>query len=121
MITLTQEVFNSRFGNLNAAKQEGCKWIVSNTSKLPALIDFNAEWCSPCKTMHPVLEKLVKSPDQIQVVWRIPYFTDAMIQSASVTAVIKTAPVETVSYWALKHAGEKPDFHLRGSFIHRFF
>ncbi|HVK61552.1 MAG TPA: DOMON-like domain-containing protein [Bdellovibrionales bacterium] len=34
---------------------------------------------------------------------------------ASATAVIETAANE-IQYWAVKHAGEKPDFHLRSSF-----
>lgn len=34
----------------------------------------------------------------------------------SVTTVLKNKNGE-VSYWALKHAGDKPDFHLRDSFI----
>jgi len=37
---------------------------------------------------------------------------------ASMTAVLKHER-GTYSYWALKHAGEKPDFHRRESFILR--
>lgn len=55
----------------------------------------------------------------LRLAWHIPFFTDEPMEYAGITAVLLSRDVpEVASYWALAHVGERPDFHLPGSFIY---
>jgi hypothetical protein len=70
-------------------------------------------------SIHPVLVRWEREDHRLICEWNIPRFTEEFLDGAGITSVIRTA--DTVSYWAIRHAGEKPDFHLKRSFIHRLF
>ena len=55
MENLTLDSFKEKIMDFEAYK-EGWKF----QGNLPAIIDFYADWCGPCKTMSPILEDLSK-------------------------------------------------------------
>ena len=37
-------------------------------SSLPVLIDFNADWCGPCRMLRPTLDDIASNNDNIKIV-----------------------------------------------------
>jgi thioredoxin len=58
MEKLTLETFKEKIMNYEINKNE---WKFEG--KLPAIIDFYADWCGPCKMISPILDSLSKEYD----------------------------------------------------------
>ena len=51
---------------IEANKDNFEKEVLKSEKKV--LVDFNAEWCGPCKMLKPVIEEFAESQDEIKVV-----------------------------------------------------
>jgi len=64
-IKLTTEDFKNKVFNYETEKE----WNYKGT--LPAIIDFYADWCGPCKMVAPVLEELGREYEGKIVIYKV--------------------------------------------------
>lgn len=73
---LTTEEFKQKVFDYTANKE----WKYEG--KLPAIVDFYADWCGPCKMVAPILEELSKQYEGKLAIYKVD--TDAESEVAAV-------------------------------------
>ncbi|MGC1242117.1 MAG: thioredoxin [Chryseosolibacter sp.] len=64
-IKLTTEDFKQKVFDYTANEE----WKYAGT--LPAIIDFYADWCGPCKMVAPILEQLAKQYEGKLLIYKV--------------------------------------------------
>jgi len=65
VIVLTNEMFKQKIFNYGVNKD----WKYEG--KLPAIIDFYATWCGPCRMMSPLVEEIARKYDGKIIVYKV--------------------------------------------------
>lgn len=76
VIQLTTEDFKNKIFNYDTESE----WKYSGT--LPAIIDFYADWCGPCKMVAPVLEDLAIEYDDKIIIYKVDTEQEAELSAA---------------------------------------
>jgi thioredoxin 1 len=64
-VTLTTQGFKNDIFNYDTEKEWNYK------GSLPAIIDFYADWCGPCKTVAPILEELAAEYEGRLIIYKV--------------------------------------------------
>jgi thioredoxin 1 len=75
-IKLTTEDFKDKIFNYEIEKE----WKYNGA--LPAIIDFYADWCGPCKMVAPVLDELAAEYEGKVVIYKVDTETEMELASA---------------------------------------
>ena len=65
VVYLTTEEFKNKVFNYTVNKE----WKYSG--ELPAIIDFYADWCGPCKMVAPILQEIAKDYQGKLIVYKV--------------------------------------------------
>jgi thioredoxin len=80
VVYLTEESFRNLVWDYNTNSQD---WVYEG--ELPAVIDFYADWCGPCKRVAPIMDKLAKDYNGKVIIYKVD--TDANRELSSVFGI----------------------------------
>lgn len=80
VVYLNEESFRQLVWNYSQNPQD---WVYEG--ELPAVIDFYADWCGPCKRVAPIMEKLAKDYNGKVIIYKVD--TDANRELSSVFGI----------------------------------
>ena len=75
-IQLSTEEFKNRVFNYETDKEWNYK------GALPAIVDFYADWCGPCKMVAPILEELGKEYEGKIIIYKVDTEAEQELSSA---------------------------------------
>jgi thioredoxin len=76
VVYLTTEEFKNKVFDYTVNK----KWKYSG--ELPAIIDFYADWCGPCKMVAPILQEIAKDYQGKLIVYKVDTESERELASA---------------------------------------
>lgn len=80
VVYLNEESFRNLVWNYNKNPED---WVYEG--ELPAVIDFYADWCGPCKRVAPIMDKLAKEYAGKVIIYKVD--TDANRELSSVFGI----------------------------------
>ena len=89
-ISLTQEEFAKKVFDYKDT-------TIVYKGKKPAIVDFYADWCGPCKRLAPILDQLLKEYDGAFIVYKVN-----VDQNKELASALQVRNIPTLLYLAPK-------------------
>jgi thioredoxin len=106
-VQLTAEMFKNEVFDYTTNKEWKFK------GKVPALIDFYADWCGPCKMIAPVLEELAGEYGDQLVIYKVDTEAEQELSSVFQIRSIPSMLFIPMDKQPMMQAGALPKPHLK--------